>query len=386
MKFSLKGLWKWCLAAFLVYLCIHYWEGVSGFVLQALGAAWPLFLGAIIAYLVNILMRLYEKYFFPKSQKTFVVKGRRAICMLLAFVTLAAIIALVLILVVPQLISCIQLILSQVPGAMAELVDWLQSLSFLPDDLFSELDNINWSERLGQVMNVVSFGMGTVVKTVTSVFSGLVTALISLIFSVYILGSKESLRAQFDRLMRRYLSEKTNGRLRHLLRLLDDCFSRYIVGQCLEAVILGGLCLGGMLLFRFPYAGMISALVAFTALIPVAGAYIGAFVGAFLILTVSPAKALGFLVYIVVLQQLEGNIVYPRVVGSSIGLPGLWVLAAVTVGGGVMGVPGMLLGVPLASAAYRLLREDVAKGEALVATAAKEKEETADESAGNESI
>lgn len=388
MKLSLKGLWKWCLAAFLVYLCIHYWEGVSGFVLKALGAAWPLFLGCIIAYLVNILMRVYEKYFFPKSQKAFVVKGRRAICMLLAFITLVAIVSLVMILVVPQFISCVQLIAAQIPGAMTELVDWLQSLEFMPDDLLAGLDNINWSQRLGQIMDVVSFGMGTVLKTVTSVFSGLVTALISIIFSVYILGSKERLRAQFDRLMRRYLSEKTNGKLRHLLVLLDDCFSRYIVGQCTEAVILGGLCLGGMLLFRFPYAAMISALVAFTALIPVAGAYIGAIVGAFLILTISPAKALGFLVYIVVLQQLEGNIVFPRVVGSSIGLPGLWVLAAVTVGGGVMGIAGMLLGVPLASAIYRLLREDVEKGEALAAIAAAEakKEEESVENAGNEGL
>ncbi len=367
MKLSLKGLWKWCLAAFLVYLCIYYWEGVTAFALKALGAAWPLILGVIIAYLVNILMRVYEKHFFPRSQKPFVVKGRRVICMLAAFVSLAAVVTLVMVLVVPQFISCVQLIVSKVPAAMTALVDWLQKLDFLPQNLLSDLDNINWSQRLEQLVDVLSVGMGTVVKTVSSVFSGLVTALISLIFSIYILGSKETLRAQFDRLMRRYLGEKANGKLRRLLVLLDDCFSRYIVGQCTEAVILGGLCLGGMLLCGFPYAGMISALVAFTALIPVAGAYIGAFVGAFLILTVSPTEALGFLIFIVVLQQLEGNIIYPRVVGSSIGLPGLWVLAAVTIGGGVMGVAGMLLGVPLASAAYRLLREDVKKIEPMAA-------------------
>ena len=138
-------------------------------------------------------------------------------------------------------------------------------------------------------------------------------------------------------------------------------FRRFLVGQCTEAVILGLLCMAGMLLFRFPYATMVGALIGFTALIPVAGAYIGAGVGAFMIFTVSPVKALLFLVFIVVLQQLEGNLIYPKVVGSSIGLPGIWVLAAVTVGGGILGIFGMLLAVPLAAACYQMVREDVRK-------------------------
>ena len=142
-----------------------------------------------------------------------------------------------------------------------------------------------------------------------------------------------------------------------------DCFHRYIVGQCTEAVILGGLCTAGMLILRLPYSAMVGALVAFTALIPVAGAYIGAAVGAFMIFTVEPVQALFFVVFLVVLQQLEGNLIYPRVVGASIGLPGVWVLAAVTIGGGVLGVGGMLLGVPLAAAVYQLLRNDVARRE-----------------------
>ena len=141
--------------------------------------------------------------------------------------------------------------------------------------------------------------------------------------------------------------------------ILNSCFRSFIVGQCIEAVIIGVLCTIGMLIFRFPYATMVGALIGFTALIPVAGAYIGAIVGALMILSVSPIKALLFLIFIIVLQQLEDNIVYPKVVGSSIGLPGIWVLAAITVGGGVMGIAGMLLGVPLFAAAYRLLKDDV---------------------------
>ena len=148
-----------------------------------------------------------------------------------------------------------------------------------------------------------------------------------------------------------------------MLHVLDDSFHRYVVGQCTEAVILGTLCTLGMLIFGFPYATMIGALVGATALIPIAGAYIGAGVGAILILTVSPVEALLFLVFIVILQQLEGNIVYPRVVGSQLGLPALWVLAAITVGGNVMGIGGMLLAVPLTTAIYRLVRENVRKRE-----------------------
>lgn len=366
MKIEGKTIFKIGLGIFALYLCIHYWPAAAGLLKAVLGAAGPLLLGCGIAYLVNILMQKYECRFFPKSQKAVVVKGRRAICMLGAFVTVLAVVALVVWLVVPQLLSCVQLILAETPGAIEDVIHWAQGLGILPADLASSLENIDWRARLERVGELLTAGlggvMGTVVKTVSSVFSSTVTTLIGVIFSVYLLAGKERLGRQFDRLMQRYLKPARREKLRELLQLLDDCFRGFIVGQCTEAVILGLLCMGGMLLFRLPYAAMVSALIAFTALIPVAGAYIGAFVGAFMILTVSPAKALGFLVFIVILQQLEGNIIYPRVVGSSLGLPGIWVLAAVTVGGGVMGVGGMLIGVPVAAALYRLLRRDVNQG------------------------
>jgi predicted PurR-regulated permease PerM len=153
-------------------------------------------------------------------------------------------------------------------------------------------------------------------------------------------------------------------KLMYVLAVLNNSFHRYITGQCIEAVILGSLCAAGMLILRLPYPTMIGALMAFTALIPVAGAYIGAGIGAFMIVMVSPVKALIFLIFIVVLQQVEGNIIYPKVVGSSLGLPGIWVLASVIIGGGIMGVAGMLLGVPLAAAAYTLLRNELNKASA----------------------
>lgn len=162
-------------------------------------------------------------------------------------------------------------------------------------------------------------------------------------------------------MMNRYIKESVYSKMKYVLSVVNDCFHKYIVGQCTEAVILGTLCAIGMIILRIPYATMTGAVIAFTALIPVAGGYIGAAVGAFMILTVSPMKAIIFLVYIVILQQLEGNLIYPRVVGSSMGLPAIWVLAAVTIGGGVMGIAGMLIGVPLAATIYRLLREDLCR-------------------------
>ena len=154
---------------------------------------------------------------------------------------------------------------------------------------------------------------------------------------------------------------KSSKKIFYILDVLDESFHSFIVGQCIEAVVLGSLCAIGMLILQLPYAVMIGAFIGFTALIPIAGAYIGAVVGAIMILTVSPLQALQFVIFIVVLQQIEGNLIYPKVVGQSIGLPGMWVLTAITVGGGVLGVGGMLLAVPLFAAGYRLLREDIAK-------------------------
>ena len=156
-------------------------------------------------------------------------------------------------------------------------------------------------------------------------------------------------------MMEYFLKPSWNEKIRYVADVFDHSFHNFIVGQCIEAVVLGVLCIAGMALLKLPYAMMIGTLIGFTALIPVAGAYIGAGVGVFMILTVSPIKALVFLIFVVVLQQLEGNLIYPKVVGNSIGLPGIWVLAAVTVGGGLMGIPGMLLGVPVVAALYQLL-------------------------------
>ena len=363
MKVTWNDCLKICVSIFGLYLCIHFWPAALALAKTVLGAASPLIIGCAVAYVVNILMSFYEKLWFPGSKHALVHTSRRAVCLVLSFVTVIALVVLIVALIVPQLISCIQILLSELPGAIDRGIAIVQSLDILPADILAPLANVDWQSKLGSILQTLTSGvsnvMGAVISTVSSVFSSVVTLLLALIFSIYLLLSREDLKRQFGKLLKRFCSPKWQGRICYVLHTVDDCFHRYIVGQCLEAVIIGVLCAVGMGLLRLPYATMIGALVGFTALIPVAGAYIGAGVGAFMILTVDPIQAVIFLVFLVILQQLEGNLIYPKVVGSSLGLPGIWVLAAVTVGGGILGIGGMLLGVPLAAAAYRILRDDV---------------------------
>ena len=363
MKLEWKTIWKVGVGAFLLYLAIHYWPAINGLLGTLLGALVPLVIGAVIAYILNLLMSAYEDRWPGENGAE--SKAKRPVCLVGALLTLVAIVALMLGLVLPQLTSAIGLIFAELPGFLETVTDWINSWGILPDNIETMLDSVDWQSKIGQIVQLLSTGLGDVVSvvinTVTSVFSGIVTAFLSLIFAIYVLSGKEKLKGQFHRLMQHYLPDRWMRKIEYVAHIFDDCFHRYIVGQCLEAVILGVLCILGMLILQLPYAPMIGTLVGFTALIPIAGAWIGTGVGIFMILTVSPIKALIFLIFILVLQQLENNLIYPKVVGSSLGLPGIWVLAAVTVGGGVMGVLGMLLGVPLTAAIYRLSREDMNK-------------------------
>ncbi|MBQ2251891.1 MAG: AI-2E family transporter [Clostridia bacterium] len=365
--------WKNCLkvgvSAFLLFLCVHYWSSIAKLLAEAFTAAAPVFIGFAIAYVLNLLMNLYEKIYFPKyKNKKIVSRTKRPICLVLTLCTFLAVIALLIWIVVPELVQCISFLLAEIPPLIQKLLksEWISEV--LPSDILSKLLSIDWMSYIEKIVGTLGSGIGNAVSAVvtllTSTVSIIVTIFISLIFSIYMLIDKEKLFDQSKRLTRSYLSGKHFDKISHVTSVLNDSFRRYIVGQFTEAIILGVLCSIGMIIFKFPYAGMIGTLIGFTALIPVAGAYIGAGVGAVMILTVSPIKALLFLLFILVLQQLEGNLIYPKVVGNSLGLPALWVLAAVTVGGGLMGVLGMLLGVPIAAAIYQLIREDLHKREA----------------------
>ena len=366
-NYAVKVDWATCarvgISGFVLYLCVTYWSSAVSLLNALLNAAMPLLLGCVLAYLINILMNFYEKHDLLKVLGPSLIRIRRPVCMLAAYFTLFLLVMLVVDLVVPELASCVKLLLSQVPRAIDMLIGWLETKNLVPEDIQAVLGAVDWKSKMDQMIRILTSGvgsvMGTAISAIVSVFSSIVTALLAFIFSVYLLMGKEKLASQFQRLMRRYLRTGFYSKVRYILSVMNECFHNYIVGQCTEAVILGVLCTVGMLLLRIPYATMIGAVVAFTALIPVAGAYIGAGVGAFMIFTVAPIKALVFLAFIVILEQLEGNLFYPRVVGSSLGLPAIWVLAAVTIGGGIMGIAGMLLCVPLAAVIYRLLREDV---------------------------
>lgn len=351
------------IAAFVLFLAIHYWPAIATFGSLIFAAATPLLLGCVIAYPLNILMSFYERHLFQKSKNKWIKKSSRGICVLLALVTLLAIIAGVIALIVPQLASCVMLLVEQVPDAITQGIEYLEKYGLLSSDMVEQVKAIDWQSRLDDIFKTVFSGLSSaidvVVTMISSVLSGVTTTVLAVIFAVYILFGKEKLGRQWNRLMDRYVRTDWCARLGHWREVANDSFHRFIVGQCTEAVILGVLCTVGMLLLGLPYAPMIGAVMAFTALIPVVGAFIGGAVGVFLILMESPLQALIFLIFIIVLQQLENNLIYPKVVGSSIGLPGIWVLTAVTVGGGVLGVFGMLLGVPSAATVYRLLRENV---------------------------
>lgn len=353
-------------ALIFVYLVIRYWGKVESVIALAFSAAAPLIIGCVMAYVINILMGFYEKWYDKLFKVEVALKIKRAVCLILAFLSLIGIVALIINLVLPELINCIASFIRLIPGALQMVIDFVgvdQIEKFFPE-LTNGFDMSAISAEVESLMKTVIGGVGgavgSIVVAVSSAASVVVNVVIGLIFSLYVLLDKEKLGAQTRKLVRTYLP-KASDKIFYVTEVLDDSFHSFIVGQCIEAVVLGVLCVLGMLLFQFPYAVMIGVFIGFTALIPVAGAYIGAAVGAIMILTVSPLQAIQFLVFVVVLQQLEGNLIYPRVVGQSIGLPGIWVLTAVTVGGGVLGIGGMLLAVPLFAAGYRLIKEDVVR-------------------------
>lgn len=363
--------WKTCIrigiTIFLLYLGITYWPSFAHFVKVLVVATVPLMLGGVIAYVLNILMRFYEGIYFPNSKNPRVIKSRRAVCLILSLLTLALIVALFVVLVFPQVIESVKTIINGIPNAINFIAEKLKGISFIQEEWIASFESIDWRSKIDKIITTITMGvgnaMGMVVNVVSSVLSRVITVALGFIFAIYILFDKERIGAQLNRVMKTYMSDTVYTETKYVMNTLDSCFSSYIVGQCIDALILGGLCTLGMIILKIPYAVMTGGVIAFTALIPVAGAYIGAFVGVFMIMTVSPIKAVIFVIFLIILQQLEGNLIYPRIMGSSMGLPSIWVLAAVTIGGGVMGVLGMLIAVPIATAIYRILKDDVRRRE-----------------------
>lgn len=339
----------------------------------------PLVIGCAMAYVLNLVMRRLEKLYFPKSEKKIVKATKRPVCLVLSLLLIFILLGLIVGLIVPEIIN-IFVVMGETLPVYGEkirtfLMEYDSQLPVVGDYIEDYLQNgsIDWNTLLAKAVEFAKNGVGglltSTITVVASVVGGVVNFFIGLIFAIYILYNKEKLANQMSRLMKSYMKPDSSARLTYFCSTADKCFSSFIVGQCTEAVILGVLCALGMTILRIPYASTIGTLIGATALIPIVGAYIGAILGALMILVVDPIKALWFIIFLVILQQVEGNVIYPKVVGSSIGLPGMWVLAAVTVGGGLGGIGGMLLGVPAAATVYKLIQNDVRKRESAAANA-----------------
>lgn len=329
-----------------------------------LGIVSPLVLGFAIAFVLNVPLRFLESRLF-KSRNKLVHKIKRPASIALSLIIIVSIIAAVLLLVIPEVVKTVQVLFDIVPDFMEKIRVRATDFYNRYPEIKNTVDSIyeNRDEISNTVINVAKNSVGGLLGTtfgfITSLFGGVVDFIVGFIFAIYILSNKERLKAQIIKLFKAWFPDRQTSKVFHVFSVADGIFRKFVVGQVTEAVILGTLCTVGMLIFRFPYAGMVGALVGVTALIPIVGGFIGAGVGAFMIMMEDPIKAVLFIVFIIVLQQIEGNLIYPKVVGSSVGLPPMWVLAAVTVGGGLMGILGMLLGVPVASTIYALVREDV---------------------------
>lgn len=326
----------------------------------------PFILGSCIAFILNVPMKKIEKFIFPKPNKK-QMKFKRPVSLILTLLLFVFVIAVVFGLVIPELsnsfttltdsvVQFLQIFEQQHPAFLDEFAEYLPSSQ--------ELANINWEEVAQKLFSVIGSGAGSLINTTVNaasrIFSAVLTFFIAFVFSIYILLQKENLGRQFKKLIYAFIPKAKADYFFYIANLSNKTFSNFLSGQCTEAVILGTVFFIAMTIFRFPYALMVSVLISVTALIPIFGAFIGCFVGAFMILmTDGFIKTIWFIVMFLILQQLEGNLIYPKVVGNSVGLPSIWVFAAVSIGGSAFGVVGMLVFIPLCSVLYSLLRESV---------------------------
>ncbi len=333
-----------------------------------LGIIKPFLYGAAIAFVLNIPMKAVEEGLLSKVKNPKFAKVKRPVSIFLSFASVVLVIVLVTVTVVPQVTKTMMELGNKIPAFLVDAQIWLEELFASQPQLLAVLEEfdpakMNWDSIVNTVADFLKNGLGSVVTSTVTVAStiigGVVNVFVALVFSFYILAQKEKLGGQLKRMFHAYCPDRVYGRILEVASLTGRNFSNFITGQCTESVILGAMFVVAMAVFRFPYAVMVGVLIAFTALIPIVGAFVGCFVGAFLIMVDDPVKAVWFVILFLVLQQVEGNLIYPHVVGNSVGLPSIWVLAAVTVGGSLMGVVGMLVFIPIVSTVYALVREDV---------------------------
>lgn len=364
----------------------------------------PFICGLAIAFILNIFMRFYEEKLFntkkkrknnskeitqsekdnqsnnimtkassnvinktnlekENKQKKDNKNGKRVVSIALSIITIVAVVIIIMLLIIPQFVEIIKNLIINMPTYLESLKDWAIDLTQRVPEINNFIQNIQIdTEALKNgLMNISKGVLDVTINQVSGLVSGIVNFFIAIVFAVYILANKEGLKVQAKEFIYARIPEERADYILKVSRLARDSFRSFLTGQAKEAVILGVLCTLGMLILGIPYAGPVGALTALTAFIPIVGAFIGGFVGAVLIVAIDPIKALIFIIFIIVLQQIEGNLIYPHVVGKNIGLPSIWVLVAITIGGSLFGIMGMVIGLPILSIIYAIVTENTNK-------------------------
>lgn len=360
---------KWAKIIFIAlfgYLIVDNVEIVGNIIEKIISIISPFIIGAAIAFILNLPMGFFESKlsnFKTKKGKKLGKNFIRAVSLVLAILVIALILTLIVNLILPEIINIVTLLIEKLPYYGAELKNIATTITQdVPqvNEIIKSID-INNKELQEQVKNLATNFLSTSVSVVGNIIGSIVNFVVAIVFAAYILTSKDRLKSQAKKILYAYNNKEKAEKIIDLGRTTRNIFRRFISGQCLEATILGSLSIIGMLILQVPYAIPIGVLIGVTALIPIVGAFIGIIIGAVLILSVEPVKVITFIVYILILQQIEGNLIYPKVVGNSVGLPGIWVLVSVAVGGDLFGIIGMLLGLPTASVLYTLFKQNVYK-------------------------
>lgn len=351
--------------AILLYCGIEHFDVVIMVVRFVVGILMPFLIGGAIAFVLNVPMKKIEKLLFPQNKK--LAKLKRPLAYLLTLLCVIGILFLAMVVVIPELGNTVTLLMAQIPRAFDAVQKWIEEIPAQYPALEPAIEemNIDWSSISASVVSFIQTAASGLVSSGVGLFSGIVsgvaTFVISFTFSIYVLFQKERLSGQVRQVMYALFPNKLSEKIVSVSTLSNQIFSNFLSGQCVEAVILGTLFVIMMTIFRMPYAMLTGIVIAITALIPIFGAFIGCALGMILIVMVNPIQAVWFLILFLVLQQIEGNLIYPHVVGGSVGLPSIWVLAAVTIGGNLFGIIGILLFIPLCSVLYALFREFVKK-------------------------
>lgn len=325
----------------------------------------PFLLGIMIAFILNVLMirieKILSRFILDKKYTSF----KRVISIIVSLLIVIGVIGIIITLIIPELTNAIKVIVKSFPETFEQLQVWINQNGNSFPQLETWINSVDLNSIASELSGLFKIGLtgmlGSTVDVISMFFTSILNLVVGIVFALYILMSKETLKRQSHKLIDAYIPKRISVKLLEVGTLARTTFSNFVIGQTVEAFILGTLCAVGMAVLNLPYAPMVGSLVGITAFVPIVGAFIGGGIGAFMILTVDPMQALIFIIFLVVLQQLEGDLIYPRVVGSSVGLPSIWVLFAVTVGGGLWGITGMLFSVPVLSVVYALIKGHVNK-------------------------